>query len=219
MQQQVSLDSAINPCSRFERCNTLNCWYARSCRGHPLSLSRPPVDAAPKTAASNSGKVYVFPPNPLKVKSMSLMLTDPQPSYNVEIYAMDTTGSAQDSPGHSDSMDGMKRESQLTFNGWGIRAVNAVKGTWLDDHKFVISRLILGQGLHNHNYGVSHLTETGSTCVSRFLRQRILHRRQDWWIGFFLLASGGLDFVRGENILCSLVRLIISVLGLVKSFC
>jgi len=28
----------------------------------------------------------------------------------------------------------------------GIRAVNAVKGAWLDDHTFVMNRLILGQG-------------------------------------------------------------------------
>ena len=26
------------------------------------------------------------------------------------------------------------------------RGINAIKGTWQDDHKFVIDRLILGQG-------------------------------------------------------------------------
>src|SRR5262249_22400240 len=51
------------------------------------------VGATPEMAAIISGKVYRYPPNALNVKSLSLILTDPKPHYDVEIYARDATKS------------------------------------------------------------------------------------------------------------------------------
>jgi CubicO group peptidase (beta-lactamase class C family) len=57
-----------------------------------VSTEKPtPIGPAPKTEASISGKVYRFLPNQINVKSMSLTLTDPQPSYDAELYAIDPT--------------------------------------------------------------------------------------------------------------------------------
>ena len=105
-----------------------------------------PVRPAPKTAATISGKVYRFLPNPIQVKSVSLMLTDPQPRYDVEFYPIDTT---KPTPGFAGPMgpDGKYREGEPTYIFWlGVRAVNAVKGTWLDDHTFQMNRQIRGLG-------------------------------------------------------------------------
>jgi hypothetical protein len=53
-----------------------------------VSTEKPtPIGLAPKTAAAISGKVYRFPPNPTNIKSVSLILTDPQPRYDIEVYA------------------------------------------------------------------------------------------------------------------------------------
>jgi hypothetical protein len=41
----------------------------------------------PERAATISGKIYRFPPNAINVKSLSLILTDPQPHYDIETYA------------------------------------------------------------------------------------------------------------------------------------
>jgi hypothetical protein len=39
------------------------------------------------------------------------------------------------------------RQGEPTYIFWlGVRAVNAVKGTWLDDHTFQMNRQILGLG-------------------------------------------------------------------------
>jgi hypothetical protein len=48
-------------------------------------------------------------------------------------------------------LDGLYRKGELAHHGFGERLegsprVNAVKGTWQDDHTFVIDRLVLGQG-------------------------------------------------------------------------
>jgi CubicO group peptidase (beta-lactamase class C family) len=104
------------------------------------------VGAAPEMAAIISGKVYRFPPNALNVKSLSLILTDPKPHCDVEIYAADAakSGPTLTSP---IGLDGLYRKGEPTYlQALGIRAINAVKGTWQDDHTFVIDRLILGQG-------------------------------------------------------------------------
>jgi CubicO group peptidase (beta-lactamase class C family) len=104
------------------------------------------VAATPKMAAIISGKVYRFPPNAMNLKSLSLILTDPQPHYDMELYTRDTT-----KPGLSFTgpigLDGLYRKGEPTYlQALAIRRVNAVKGAWQDDHTFVIDRLILGQG-------------------------------------------------------------------------
>lgn len=101
--------------------------------------------------ATISGKVYRFPPNEINVKSLSLILVDPQPHYEIEAYARDATKSDPRFTGPI-GLDGLYRKGELTRHGlagWleGVPRVNAVKGTWQDDHTFVIDRLVLGQGL------------------------------------------------------------------------
>ncbi len=108
------------------------------------------VGATPKMAALISGKMYMFPPNEINVKSLSLILTDPQPHYDMEAYARDTTKSGSRFAGPI-GLDGLYRKGELTHHGFGERLegvprVNAVKGTWQDDHTFVIDRLVLGLG-------------------------------------------------------------------------
>jgi CubicO group peptidase (beta-lactamase class C family) len=107
--------------------------------------------AASKLVATISGKVYRFPPNEINVKSLSLILVDPQPHYEIEAYARDATKSDPRFTGPI-GLDGLYRKGELTRHGlagWleGVPRVNAVKGTWQDDHTFVIDRLVLGQGL------------------------------------------------------------------------
>jgi hypothetical protein len=85
------------------------------------------------------------------VKSLSLILADPQPHYDIEAYARDPTQSAPRFTGPI-GLDGLYRKGELTHHGlgwWleGVPRVNAVKGTWQDEHTFVIDRLVLGLGL------------------------------------------------------------------------
>jgi hypothetical protein len=107
------------------------------------------VGPTPKMAAIISGKMYRFARNELNLKSLSLILTDPQPHYDVEIYARDTNKSGPRFTGPI-GLDGRYRRGELTHHGFGelpegCPRVNAVKGTWQDDHTFVIDRLVLGQ--------------------------------------------------------------------------
>jgi CubicO group peptidase (beta-lactamase class C family) len=108
------------------------------------------VGAPPEMAAIISGKMYRFPPNPINVKSLSLILTDPQPHYDMEAYARDTTKAGSRFTGPI-GLDGLYRKGELTHHGFGERLegvprVNAVKGIWQDDHTFLIDRLVLGLG-------------------------------------------------------------------------
>jgi hypothetical protein len=104
------------------------------------------VGATPAMAAIISGKVYRFPLNAINVKSLSLILIDPQPHYDMETYARDATKSGSRFTGLI-GLDGLYRKGEPTsLKELVIRGVNAVKGTWQDDHTFVIDRLILGQG-------------------------------------------------------------------------
>jgi len=108
------------------------------------------VGATPVMAAIISGKMYRFAPDAINVKSMSLILTDPRPHYDVEIYARDTTKAGSRFIGPI-GLDGLYRKGELTHHGFGERLedaprVDAVKGTWQDDHTFVIDRLVLGLG-------------------------------------------------------------------------
>jgi CubicO group peptidase (beta-lactamase class C family) len=106
------------------------------------------LGATPKLAATISGKVYRFPPNETNVKSLSLILTDPQPRYEMEAYPRGATKSGLRFTGPI-GLDGLYRKGERIDYGFDGRIgsfprVNAVKGTWQDDHTFVIDRLVLG---------------------------------------------------------------------------
>ena len=108
------------------------------------------VGATPNLAAIISGKVYRFAPNELNVKSLSLILTGPQPHYDMEAYARNIAKADPKFTGPI-GLDGLYRKGELTYHGFanrleGLPRVNAVKGTWQDDHTFVIDRLVLGEG-------------------------------------------------------------------------
>jgi len=106
------------------------------------------VGGTPGTADNISGKVYRFAQNGLNVKSLSLILTDSQPHYNVEVYAGDPTKSALGFTGPI-GLDGPYRKGQRTEHGLdsgGFPRVNGVNGSWQNDHTFVIDWLVLGKG-------------------------------------------------------------------------
>src|ERR1700716_1818931 len=107
------------------------------------------VGQASKLVATFSGKVYRFPPNEINVKSLSLILVDPQPHYEIAAYARDATKS---DPRFTSpiGLDGIYGKGERTDHGLdgrigGFPRVNAVKGSWQDDRTFVIDRLVLGQ--------------------------------------------------------------------------
>jgi CubicO group peptidase (beta-lactamase class C family) len=113
------------------------------------------VSAIPEIAAVISGKVYRFHPNALNLKSMSLILTYPKPRIDMETDGgeLAVVGEPPLLRRYRDEinprprfsgpigLDGLYRKGELTEVG-----VNAVKGTWQNEHTFVIDRLILGQG-------------------------------------------------------------------------
>jgi hypothetical protein len=106
------------------------------------------VGATAKLAATISGKVYRFRPNEINVKSLSLILTGPQQRYDMETYARDATKSGLRFTG-AIGLEGLYRKGERIDYGFdgrigGFPRVNAVKGTWQDDHTFVIDRLVLG---------------------------------------------------------------------------
>jgi CubicO group peptidase (beta-lactamase class C family) len=75
------------------------------------------VGGTPGMAAIISGKVYRFPPNAINVKSLSLILTDPQPHYDMETYRRDTTKSGPRFTGPI-GLDGLYRKGELTDYGF-----------------------------------------------------------------------------------------------------
>jgi hypothetical protein len=97
------------------------------------------VGAAPELAKTISGKTYRLADNDLHVKTFSLNLTDPVPSWEIT-----TATQRLDRPtarfAGSIGLDGRFRKSPASYG------VNAVKGGWLDDHTFVVERRILGHG-------------------------------------------------------------------------
>ena len=111
-----------------------------------------PTDVGPssKTAEIISGKVYRFPRNEINIKSLSLVLTGPQPHYEVKAYGPETTKADSLFAGPI-GLDGLYRKGELTLQGLasrleGVPRINAVKGSWLDDHTLVIDRFLLGMG-------------------------------------------------------------------------
>jgi len=90
-----------------------------------------------------SGKVYRFASNKLNLKSLSLVFTGPQPRYEM-VYAADEKQPDQTVRGPI-GLDGLYRKvDPVVFE--GIPLVGAAKGTWQDDHTFVIERRLMGMG-------------------------------------------------------------------------
>jgi CubicO group peptidase (beta-lactamase class C family) len=127
------------------------------------------VGQASKLVATISGKVYRFPPNEINVKSLSLILVDPQPHYEIAAYARDATKSDPRFTGPI-GLDGIYGKGERINYGLdgrigGFPRVNAVKGSWQDDHTFVIDRLVLGQGVPTERWT---LTFDGEKVNVRF---------------------------------------------------
>jgi hypothetical protein len=96
------------------------------------------VGAIPQSASVISGKTYRFPYNELKVKSLSLGLTGPQPHYELEIYTQYQSNASLKFTGPI-GLDGLYRKGASTPLG-----VIGLKGTWLNDHAFAIDLQLVG---------------------------------------------------------------------------
>ena len=98
-----------------------------------------PVGPTPELAKTISGKVYRFGDNALRVRTFSLNLADPNPSWET---TNDTRNLDRPTARNAGSigLDGLFRKSPAAYG------INAVKGNWLDDHTFLIERRILGHG-------------------------------------------------------------------------
>jgi hypothetical protein len=98
-----------------------------------------PVRPAPELAKTISGKSYRLQDNDLHVKAFSLNLVDPNPSweYTIATQRLDRPTARFSGP---IGLDGLFRKGSARYG------IDAVKGSWLDDHTFVVDRRILGQG-------------------------------------------------------------------------
>ena len=99
-----------------------------------------PVGPAPELAKTLSGKSYRLSDNDLHVKAFSLNLVDPDPSweYTIDTQRLDRPTARFAGP---IGLDGLFRKGAPQAYG-----VDAVKGSWVDDHTFVVERRILGHG-------------------------------------------------------------------------
>jgi CubicO group peptidase (beta-lactamase class C family) len=108
------------------------------------------VGPASKLSAAISGKVYKFPPNRLGVRSLSLVLTDDRPQYDLETYSRGDTESGLTLTGPI-GFDGRYQSGGLVYHGFSDRLegsprVDAAKGTWQGENTLLLERLELGQG-------------------------------------------------------------------------
>jgi CubicO group peptidase (beta-lactamase class C family) len=108
------------------------------------------VGRVPNTAALISGKVYRFPRNKLNLKSLSLVLSDPQPRYNVELYAEDSANGVNSTLSGPIGLNGLYQKGKPTNFG-----ISAVKGTWQDQQTFVIEVLRIGAGNPPRRYALT----------------------------------------------------------------
>jgi CubicO group peptidase (beta-lactamase class C family) len=98
-----------------------------------------PVGPTPELAKTISGKSYRLQDNDLHAKTFSLNLVDPNPSweYTVATERLDRPTVRFAGP---IGLDGLFRKASTPYG------IDAVKGSWLDDHTFVVERRILGHG-------------------------------------------------------------------------
>ena len=94
---------------------------------------------APELAREISGRSYQFGDNKLHLKTFTLRLADPHPTWEM------TADNGKDQPigrfAGPIGLDGVFRKSPLANYG-----IDAVKGRWIDDHTFELDRRILGHG-------------------------------------------------------------------------
>jgi hypothetical protein len=110
------------------------------------SVEKPVViDPTPEIASTISGKTYKFPDNDMKLKSLSLFLTDPQPHVEFETSAQDPANSSvkYDAP---IGLDGLYRKGSPLSFGPAAGYIPLNKGTWLNGQTFVIDLQVLGFG-------------------------------------------------------------------------
>jgi CubicO group peptidase (beta-lactamase class C family) len=115
-----------------------------------ISTEKPTATGAmAELASAISGKTYRFPRSELTVKSLSLTLADPQPSYQLELYRRDPALPPLRFSGPI-GLDGLYRKGEPTAFG-----VAATKGNWLDGHTFEIQFLMLGLGAEVQKWTLS----------------------------------------------------------------
>jgi CubicO group peptidase (beta-lactamase class C family) len=96
------------------------------------------VGATPEIASAISGRTYKFPGNALNVKSLALFLSGNEPRYAMELNTQIGSLSANGPLG----LDGLYRKGRPTSFGF----VPTAKGTWSDEHTFVLDLQFLGSG-------------------------------------------------------------------------
>jgi len=96
-----------------------------------------PFGATPELAKTISGRSYRLQDNDLHVKAFSLNLVGPNPSweYTIATERLDRPTARFAGP---IGLDGLFRKASTPYG------IDAVKGSWLDDHTFVVERRILG---------------------------------------------------------------------------
>ncbi|HXZ15335.1 MAG TPA: serine hydrolase [Roseiarcus sp.] len=99
-----------------------------------------PVGATPELAKTISGKTYRLADNDLHVKTLSLSLVGPDPSWELTTSTMRLDRPTARYAGPI-GLDGLFRKSPPRSYG-----IDAVKGGWSDDHTLVVDRRILGHG-------------------------------------------------------------------------
>lgn len=107
------------------------------------------VGAVPEMAAAISGKRFTFPGNRLSLKSLKLTLTGSEPRVDVEFFDRDPTKPSR-LIGGPIGLDGLYRRGDMSPAG-----PSAAKGSWKDDHTFVLNRMILGAGFREQTYTLS----------------------------------------------------------------
>jgi hypothetical protein len=96
-----------------------------------------PIGATPEIASRISGKTYKFPVNALGLTSLTLDLTGSSRHVEFEGLLRFPAGSSVEySP--PIGLDGFYRKGEPNLSDPAIGHVSAAKGTWSDDHTFVI---------------------------------------------------------------------------------
>ena len=100
------------------------------------------IGSRPETASLVSGKTYVFPDNPLGIKSLALLVADPRPRFAFELASRDLPNSsvAYEIP---IGLDGLYSKA-ITSSGPGH--ISGYKGTWLNGQTYEIDARDLGYG-------------------------------------------------------------------------
>jgi hypothetical protein len=104
-----------------------------------------PVGPTPEIAAAISGKTYKFPDNALRLRTFTFDLTGPHPHLEFEVGLSYPVGSSA-SYSQPIGLDGLYRRGSPKLSDLGVGHVTVAKGTWLDEHTFVIDAPIVGYG-------------------------------------------------------------------------